>query len=155
MASGRLRLRSADRQLNARRFQLPPRTTRYEPKSGPFGSVTLPTHNPWRIIAIQVQTPLLHIPVHVVRSKGVRRVTPHRCRPTQVRSVRILYSPGPSNVFAAPPEIRHPRPQIRPVVKRCVRPCTTRIFPLRLRRQSINPSSQPNSPAPPGGSDQD
>ena len=67
-------------------------------------------HTPNRIITNPIQTPLPHIPVHVVKSKGVGRVTPHRRRPIQIRPVRIIDSPRPSSVFGSPIEIRHPRP---------------------------------------------
>ena len=91
-------------------------------------------HTAGRIRAIPVQTPLLHIPVHVIQSKGVRPITPHHSRPPQIDPVRVTAAPHPTNVFISPVEVRHPRQQVRPIMKRRARPCPTRILPLRFRR---------------------
>src|SRR5439155_19679034 len=91
-----------------------------------------------------VLTPLPPIPVHVIETPGIRRVTSHRGRPVQIGSSRVEDRSDRRVILVISVKIRHPRAEDRPKMKgtRCTRP--TSVFPLRFGRQTIHvPGWQP------------
>src|SRR5436190_13446845 len=96
----------------------------------------------WIAILIDpVQTPFPYIPVHVIQTPAVGRITSYRCRPVQVECRGVRHQSDRGVIFILAIEIRHSVTECIAMVERTCRAGPTRILPFRFCRQAVCPAN--------------